>query len=971
MSFNEANSVRDFVRDRAVHGGWAFVPGTEAREDNSHYILAPAVRAALERLNPEIGARPILADEVLQRLQAVVVGARQGNMLAANEEYRSWLAGDRSMPFGENGEHVPVRLIDLDDPATNSFVVSTEVTFTQGQVERRFDLVFWVNGLPLVVGEAKTATRPAYSWVDAASQIHDDYEKNVPMFFVPNVLSFGTDGKDYRYGSVGMPIDLWGPWREEGDNLAPSLEAVGAAVDAMLKPEVILDFLRFFAVFATDKKHRKIKVIARYQQFQATNQIVDRVVQGRIKKGLIWHFQGSGKSLLMVFAANRLRAHPALKSPTVVIVVDRIDLDTQITATFNATDVPNMVSTDSRDELHTLLRQGTRKVIITTIHKFDEAGGVLDDRDNIIVLVDEAHRTQEGDLGHQMRSALPNAFLFGLTGTPINRADRNTFWAFGAEEDASGYMSKYSFSDSIRDGATLPLHFEPRLVELRVDREALDAAFEALAEGLTDNEKAHLARRTGAPDRLIKARERVEAVAADIASHYRANVEPNGLKAQVVVIDKEACVLYKKALDEHLLPDESAIVMSMDARDPQEWKEAYGLDKDAEAKLLDRFREPNDPLKVLIVTAKLLTGFDAPILQAQYLDRPLRDHNLLQAICRTNRPHPGKPYGLIVDYLGVFDDVARALEFDDKSVRQVITNLSEVKAQLAPAMQGALSFFPGVDRLVEGHVGLMAAQQCLPNIETRDKFAAAYTFLSRLWEALSPDPILTQYRDDYRWLSDVYESVRPFDPAGQLVWHRLGPKTLELVNEHVHVDVVREDLDPIDLEAELLESLGEMIDGAEAKKRAKHLNILLAARLGRHKDDPRFVAIGERLEILRDKFSAGLLNSIEFLQALLELAKETVATEKTVEQVTKEERGKAALTELFESVRTEDIPVMVTRVVEDIDAIVREVRFEGWQATGAGEREVKQALRKTLLRYKLHREQELFDRAYEYIREYY
>ncbi len=225
----------------------------------------------------------------------------------------------------------------------------------------------------------------------------------------------------------------------------------------------MLDFLRFFTLFATDSKHRKIKIIARYQQFQATNLIVERVLLGRVKQGLIWHFQGSGKSLLMVFTALKLRAMAGLSNPTVLIVVDRIDLDTQITGTFNAADVPNLVSTDSRRELQELLAAGTRKVIITTIHKFGEAPGVLDDRDNIIVMVDEAHRTQEGDFGRKMREALPNAFLFGLTGTPINRRDRNTFMWFGSPEDEGGYLSRYSMQDSIRDGATLPLHFEPRL----------------------------------------------------------------------------------------------------------------------------------------------------------------------------------------------------------------------------------------------------------------------------------------------------------------------------------------------------------------------------------------------------------------------------------------------------------------------------------------------------------------------------
>ncbi|MCB1797033.1 MAG: DEAD/DEAH box helicase family protein, partial [Candidatus Competibacteraceae bacterium] len=220
------------------------------------------------------------------------------------------------------------------------------------------------------------------------------------QFFVPNVFSFATEGKDFRYGSVGMPVELWGPWREdESDPDAPAkvgLEVVKEAVNGVLKPSAVLDFLRFFTVYATDKKHRKIKMVARFQQFQGTNLIVQRVLHGKIKQGLIWHFQGSGKSLLMVFTALKLRAMAELTNPTILIVVDRIDLDTQITGTFNASDVPGLVSTDSRKELQTLLSQGARKIIITTIHKFGEAEGVLDDRQNIIAMVDEAHRSQEG-----------------------------------------------------------------------------------------------------------------------------------------------------------------------------------------------------------------------------------------------------------------------------------------------------------------------------------------------------------------------------------------------------------------------------------------------------------------------------------------------------------------------------------------------------------------------------------------------
>jgi type I restriction enzyme R subunit len=404
---------------------------------------------------------------------------RDCGLVKANEEFAAWLLGERSMPFGENGEHVTIRLIDFDDIEQNQFVVTQQFIVRAGKTEKRADLVLLVNGIPLVVIEAKTPVRASQSWLDGALQVHDDYEKNVPELFVPNVFSVATEGKEYRYGAVGMPVDLWGPWRLEEEDALPAMAQVEKAVSSMLRPGVALDLLASFTAYATHKGKQRIKIIARYQQVDGVNKIVERVVAGQPRKGLIWHFQGSGKSLLMLFAARKLRLHPALRNPTVLVVVDRIDLDSQISGTFYAADMPNLVRTESRRELQDLLASDVRKVIITTIHKFAEADGILNDRGNIIVMVDEAHRTQEGDLGRKMRDALPNAFLFGLTGTPINRADKNTFYAFGADEDEGGYISRYGFEDSIRDGATKPLHFEPRLVKLHIDQRAIEEAYVA------------------------------------------------------------------------------------------------------------------------------------------------------------------------------------------------------------------------------------------------------------------------------------------------------------------------------------------------------------------------------------------------------------------------------------------------------------------------------------------------------------
>jgi type I restriction enzyme R subunit len=988
VTFNEANTVEAIVRDRLCGGithytavglglarrqgrvsglGWHYLARQDLPRQLHEVFVEDHLREALIRLNPEIADQPDRADDVLYRLRAIVMSVRSDGLVKANEEFGAWLTGERSMPFGENGEHITIQLIDFADLEQNQYVVTTQFTFRAGATEKRADLVLLVNGIPLVVIEAKTPVRASQSWLDGALQVHDDYERNVPELFVPNILSVATEGKEFRYGSIGLPVELWGPWRTEADAKTPALQQLDQVITSMLRPDVVLDLLANFTAYATDQKKRRIKIIARFQQYEGTNKIVERVVSGHPKKGLLWHFQGSGKSLLMLFAARKLRLHPALKNPTVMIVVDRIDLDTQISSTFYAADTPNLIKADSRTELQRLLAQDVRKIIITTIFKFGEAEGVLNDRSNIIAMVDEAHRTQEGDLGRKMREALPNAFLFGLTGTPINRADRNTFYAFGADEDTAGYMSRYGFDESIRDGATMPLHFEPRLLELHIDKEAIDQAFKELTGGLTDLDKDRLAKAAAKMAVLVKSPERIQRICADVAKHFEEKVTPSDFGAQVVTFDRESCVLYKKALDEYLPPEVSDIVMTVNSGEDQ--YAPYRRDRDAEEKLLDRFRDPADPLKMLIVTSKLLTGFDAPILQTMYLDKPLRDHTLLQAICRTNRPYGElKTHGLIVDYLGVFDDVAKAIQFDEEGITRVVTNIAELVSKLPAAMQTCLAYFPGVDRTVGGYEGLIAAQDCLPNNDTRDRFAADFSYVGRLWEAISPDPVLSANETEYRWLTQVYESVKPSTGTGKLLWHVLGPKTIELIHEHVHVDAIRDDLETLVLDAELLEAV---LGSPDPDKTAKEIEIKVARRLRSRVHDPRFKELGERLEELRQRHEQGLLVSVDFLKALLDLARDVVAAENTAAPMAAEDLGKAALTELFESVRNEDTPIIVERVVADIDEIVRYVRFAGWQNTHAGEREVRMALRKTLFKYRLHQDQELFDTAYGYIRQYY
>ena len=411
----------------------------------------------------------------------------------------------------------------------------------------------------------------------------------------------------------------------------------------------------------------------------------------------------------------------------------------------------------------------------------------------------------------------------------------------------------------------------------------------------------------------------------------------------------------------------STVVISTTANDDFEFKQKWGVDKSQQEKLIDEFNDAQSELKFIIVTAKLLTGFDAPILQTMYLDKSIKDHTLLQAICRTNRLYPQKTFGRIVDYFGVFDDAAKALEFDEESIKQVITNLSELRDKLPQAVVDARAHFADVDRSLSGFEGLEVAQNAIGTNEKKDAFALDFKYLAKIWESLSPDNILDLYNEDYKWLAQVYESVKPAsDNIGKLLWLTLGAQTTQLIHDNIHVGDVHT-LEEFVLDADVIEDIFNNPD----PKKTKQLEKILVMRFKKHGDLPVFKSLSDRLEALRDKAEKGLITSIEFVKELCKIAKETLQAEKDLEDELQEKTPKAALTELFLELKTDQTPAVVERIVADIDAIVRVVRFPGWQNTTGGEREVQKSLRKALLKYKLHTDQMLFERAYAYIKEYY
>lgn len=989
MKFNESNTVEAFVikelsghvfssasvlQEPIVSYGkpWQYIAPQDLKRGVNEVLLESNLLQALQRLNPAIAANPALADEVIYKLRAILLSVGQVGLVRANQAFQKWMCGDESMPFGEKNQHIPIQLIDFENLDNNEYIITNQLR-VHARETKIPDIVLYINGIPVVVGELKTPIRPSISWLDGANEIVEVYENTIPALFVPNILNFATESKTFGYGGIRTPLQFWGPWRMDLDQDTVSkylgINDVAVELNDLLKPERLLDILRNFSLFSTNKKKQLVKILPRFQQYEGANKIVERVIDGTVKKGLIWHFQGSGKSFLMVYAAQKLRNTAALKSPTVIILVDRTDLDTQISGTFNAADIANVVTTDSIGELQTLLERDTRKIIVSMIHKFRDAKPNMNSRDNIIVLVDEAHRTQEGDLGRQMRAALPHAFLFGLTGTPVNRADKNTFWAFGSETDKGGYLSRYTFQDSIRDGATLPLHFEPRLVDVHLDKDLLDEAFDQLksAADLTDEDADILNKKSARMAAFLKAPDRVAKIVKDIAKHFREKVEPHGFKAMIVTPDRYACVQYKEELDKYFPTEASKVVISTTANDPKEFKDKWAIDKSQQEKIVDEFNKADSPIKFIIVTAKLLTGFDAPILQTLYLDKSIKDVTLLQAICRTNRLYPNKHFGRIVDYFGIFDDTAEALQFDEKTMQSIVSNLNELKDKLPELMENALHHFEGVDRTLEGFEGLEAAQNAIKTDELKDAFAKDFKLLMKVWESLSPDRVLDPYQADYRWLSQVYASVKPSsDHTGKLLWLSLGAETTRLMHEHISVGEVH-NLEEFILDADVIENIFNNPDPKEARR----IEDMLVKRFQKHGGDPKFRKLSERLEDLRAKAEQGLITSIEFVKELCKLAKDTLQAEKEVEAEVQEKSPQAALTELFMELKTDETPAVVERIVKDIDDIVRVVRFPGWQTTAAGEREIQKSLRKALLKYQLHKNEMLFQRAYEYIKEYY
>jgi type I restriction enzyme, R subunit len=642
----------------------------------------------------------------------------------------------------------------------------------------------------------------------------------------------------------------------------------------------VLAFLKDYIVFA-EKDEELNKYILRQHQTGAVEATVSRALDPKRTRGLVWHTQGSGKTFTMIKAAELLFRAPEADKPTVLLMIDRNELEDQMLKNLAALGLGNLEHASSIARLNQLLRDDYRGIIVTMIHKFRDMPANLNLRKNIYVLIDEAHRTTGGDLGNFLMAGVPNATFIGFTGTPVDKTayGKGTFKTFGCEDD-QGYLHKYSIKDSIEDGTTLPLYYQLAPNEMLVPHETLDAEFLSLAEaeGVADIEELNkILERAVNLKNFLKGKERIQKVAQFVAEHYRENVEPLGYKAFLVGVDREACALYKHALDKEFTrmgvpPEYSGVVYTGSNNDSALLKE-FHLDPKKERQIRKSFGKLDQQPKILIVTEKLLTGFDAPVLYAMYLDKPMRDHTLLQAIARVNRPYENevflmvKPHGFVLDFVGIFDKLEKALAFDSDEVNAIVKDLKLLKVLFKSKMEEASPRFLALlhhnfdDRDVDGLI------EHFRDPERRKEFFKEYKEIEMLYEIISPDAFLRPFIEDYATLSNIYLVVRNAYTRRVYVDRDFQKKTNALVQKHIGASMSDPAAEYVVIDRSTIETIKMRDEG----KATKVINLIKAIKKEAEEksDDPFLLAMADRARAVQEAFEARQESTEQALENLL------------------------------------------------------------------------------------------------------
>lgn len=863
----------------------------------------------------------------------------------------------------EGSRHITV--VDWVYPERNDFVVTSEMELKTGaQREPRLDVVCLVNGIPLGLIETKA---PTNDWKEAARDFKQ-YWVDAPELEKYAAVCVATNGLRFRCAPSGAKgASTYAEWKDTWPHERPEDgRELEIGLLGVLDPHTLADIAANFVVFET-RKGKTTKKLARYQQFRATNKLVRRVLEGKFDRGIVWHTQGSGKSLTMLFAARKLK-NLGMNNPTILIVIDRRDLDDQINETFTACSFTGVERAMSRDGLRDLLAGDQRGVIITTVQKFQEEMKGLATRDNVIVLVDEAHRTQLGTsvFAISMRGALPKAKLFAFTGTPIETDDRSSRKAFSPEIDGKyeKYLDAYSPKQAIEDKATVETRYEPRLVEVaRFTGDELDRSFDALVDDLPEEEQEKVKEDTARLKVIAKASARIEAIAKDALDYLRRRTFPQGFKAQFVAVDREGCALVaEQLLSLGMKPEEFAVIYTPNAKKDEEplrrWyadaqrrrlhgsqpeSEEVVIDEDSELDIgevkarknfIEAFKDPDDPLKLLIVTDMLLTGFDAPVEQVMFLDKPLKGAKLLQAIMRTNRPYPEKEKdrGIIVDYWGVFDRLEAAFaEFSPADVELAVLDLSELEDQFPVRIAEALALVAGMPAGDDYEQMMWLLKRFTDDPEAAELFEERFQAAQSAYEALAPEPVLLPHLDDYRQLVRVRaiwrRGARLDERDSDFDIEEYRPQTWALVREAVEIERLRDDLPVYRIDGEYVQRLEDAPGSPDEKAAEIEAAIEYEIKVGGGEKNPVTRSLAERLERIRSQKADA---DADMLSLLEELVREVVTEKQAQQSLGLSDRGQGflALARTHAGGLGEEQLVELARAVDEV--VARNATFAEW-----------------------------------------
>jgi len=861
--------------------GWEIVDQQQTewvdpRETETSAVLEPRLREAVDRLNPWLDENN--RNKAVREIQQVA----GTSTMDENEQIHEKLVRHTTVEQdrGHGTQHQTVKYVDYETPENNDFFALNQFR-VEGPVETiKPDIVLFVNGLPLGVVECKSPQipEPRSEALDQLTRYQNERAgdtEGAEELFRYNQFSVAAWLEGAVMGTYGTPKDQYKPWRDtyplEDDELIELFDLDGYLPDqyrmlyALFDPERLLDQLRHFTVFET-KQGGAIKMVARYQQYRAVRKALERIdKRGRreAQGGVVWHTQGSGKSLTMLFLALKLRRNK--DDPTLVLVTDRRALNDQIHATFGRCGFPNPKKAESIPDLRDRLGYDAGETITTLIHKFqttdnEEEFPVLSRNENIYVMADEAHRTQDKELANNMRTALPNAFYVGFTGTPIEKDERNTRRTFG------NYIDTYTIDQSLEDGATVEIMYQGRLADIHLEGETLDRLFDRIFSDKTDEEKAEIQKRYAQTKDLAEAQPRVDRVALDIIEHFESDV-PAPFKGIVVTTSKEAAIRYKETLD-GLNGPESRVIVSEGHNDPEHIKKWTPSDSE-KSQYKESFVDPNGEVELLIVCDMLLTGFDAPVAQVMYLDKPLREHSLLQAIARVNRPFEEKTHGLIIDYYGVSDELKEALAmFSSKDVERAMVPVEDKKPELEAAHSKAVSFFDDLDN----------TEKCVQSLEPDDRrieFKNAFKRFSQLMDVILPNPVANPYRDDLDKLSAIYGKAKERYRDETMNLEGAGAKVRKLIQDHITsrgIEVLNDEpvsiMEEVEFDAKLEDLESDEARASEMQNAIKHeINV-------RFDEDPvQYGSLRNRLEELIEKYREGRYDerkTIEELRALMD-----------------------------------------------------------------------------------------------------